>query len=197
MRIVIGEDEVLLRDAIARMLTGAGHEVVGVAGDGPGLVRRAQTARPALVIADVRMPPTRSDEGLRAVREIRAARPGTPVLVISHHLQVRYAVELLTLGVRATGYLLKQRLADSAQFLSSIREIADGGTVLDPEVMSVMRARLRAAGRLGRRARPPHRRARRRRVRGSRERRQGASVNVSVALPSRCCTDVHVPRRPA
>lgn len=147
MRIVIGEDEVLLRDAIARMLTGAGHEVVGVAGDGPGLVRRAQTARPALVIADVRMPPTRSDEGLRAVREIRAARPGTPVLVISHHLQVRYAVELLTLGVRATGYLLKQRLADSAQFLSSIREIADGGTVLDPEVMSVMRARLRTAGR--------------------------------------------------
>ena len=134
MRIVIGEDEVLLRDALARMLTGAGHEVVGVAGDGPGLVRRAQTARPALVIADVRMPPTRSDEGLRAVREIRAARPGTPVLVISHHLQVRYAVELLTLGVRATGYLLKQRLADSAQFLSSIREIADGGTVLDPEV---------------------------------------------------------------
>ena len=147
MRIVIGEDEVLLRDAIARMLTGAGHEVVGVAGDGPGLVRRAQTARPALVIADVRMPPTRSDEGLRAVREIRADRPGIPVLVISHHLQVRYAVELLTLGVRATGYLLKQRLGNSAQFLSSIREIADGGTVLDPEVMSVMRARLRTAGR--------------------------------------------------
>jgi DNA-binding NarL/FixJ family response regulator len=147
MRIVIGEDEVLLRDAIARMLTGAGHEVVGMAGDGPGLVRRAATARPALVIADVRMPPTQRDEGLRAVREIRAARPGAPVLVISHHLQVRYAVELLALDVRATGYLLKQRLADSAQFLASIREIADGGTVLDPEVLSVMLARLRAAGR--------------------------------------------------
>ena len=147
MRIVIGEDEVLLRDAIARMLTGAGHEVVGMAGDGPALVQRAASARPSLVIADVRMPPTQRDEGLRAVRDIRAARPGTPVLVISHHLQVRYAVELLTLGVRATGYLLKQRLADSAQFLSSIREIADGGTVLDPEVMSVMRARLRTAGR--------------------------------------------------
>ena len=147
MRIVIGEDEVLLRDAIARMLTGAGHEVVGMADDGPGLVQRAATARPALVIADVRMPPTQRDEGLRAVREIRAARPCAPVLVISHHLQVRYAVELLALGVRATGYLLKQRLADSAQFLASIREIADGGTVLDPEVMTVMLARLRAAGR--------------------------------------------------
>ena len=147
MRIVIGEDEVLLRDAIARMLTGAGHEVVGMAGDGPCLVQRAATARPALVIADVRMPPTQRDEGLRAVREIRAARPGTPVLVISHHLQVRSAVELLALGVRATGYLLKQRLADSAEFLASIREIADGGTVLDPEVMTVMLARLRAAGR--------------------------------------------------
>ena len=147
MRIVIGEDEVLLRDAIARMLTGAGHEVVGMAGDGPALVQRAASARPSLVIADVRMPPTQRDEGLRAVREIRAASPGTPVLVISHHLQVRYAVELLALGVRATGYLLKQRMADSAQFLSSIREIAGGGTVLDPEVMSVMLARLRAAGR--------------------------------------------------
>jgi len=128
-------------------LMAEGRSNAGIAGDGPGLVRQAQTARPALVIADVRMPPTRSDEGLRAVREIRAATPGTPVLVISHHLQVRYAVELLALGVRATGYLLKQRLADSAQFLSSIREIADGGTVLDPEVMSVMLARLRAAGR--------------------------------------------------
>src|SRR6478735_619129 len=105
MRIVIGEDEVLLRDALVRMLTGAGHEVVGVAGDGPGLVRRAQTDRPELVVADVRMPPTRSDEGLRAVRVIRAGVPGMPVLVISHHLHVRYAVELLTMGVRATGYL--------------------------------------------------------------------------------------------
>jgi DNA-binding NarL/FixJ family response regulator len=147
MRIVIGEDEVLLREAPVRMLTGAGHEVVGVAGDGPGLVRRARTDRPALVIADVRMPPSQRDEGLRAVRAIRAARPGTPILVISHHLQVRYAVELLTLGGRATGYLLKQRMADSAQFLASIREIADGGTVLDPEVIAVMVARLRAAGR--------------------------------------------------
>jgi len=147
MRIVIGEDEVLLRDALVRMLTGAGHQVVGVAGDGPGLVRRAQTDRPELVIADVRMPPTRSDEGLRAVRVIRAGVPGMPVLVISHHLHVRYAVELLTMGVRATGYLLKQRMADSAQFLASVREIADGGTVLDPEVVAVMVARLRAAGR--------------------------------------------------
>ncbi len=147
MRIVIGEDEVLLRDALVRMLTGAGHEVVGVTGDGPGLVRRAQTDRPELVIADVRMPPTRSDEGLRAVRVIRAGVPGMPVLVISHHLHVRYAVELLTMGVRATGYLLKQRMADSAQFLASVREIADGGTVLDPEVVAVMVARLRAAGR--------------------------------------------------
>ena len=147
MRIVIGEDEVLLRDALVRMLTGAGHQVVGVAGDGPGLVRRAQTDRPELVVADVRMPPTRSDEGLRAVRVIRAGVPGMPVLVISHHLHVRYAVELLTMGVRATGYLLKQRIADSAQFLASVREIADGGTVLDPEVVAVMVARLRAAGR--------------------------------------------------
>jgi DNA-binding NarL/FixJ family response regulator len=147
MRIVIGEDEVLLRDALERLLTDAGHDVVGSAGDGPGLLREARAEHPDLVIADVRMPPSQRDEGLRAAHEIRMAAPGTAILVLSHHLQVRYAVELLTLGGRATGYLLKQRMADSAQFLASIREIADGGTVLDPEVIAVMVARLRAAGR--------------------------------------------------
>ena len=144
MRIVIGEDEALLREALAGLLTGAGHDVVGMAGDGPGLVRRAEAQRPELVIADVRMPPTQRDEGLRAARDIRAAAPATAILVLSHHLQVRYAVELLALGPRATGYLLKQRMADSARFLSSIGEIAAGGTVLDAELDVLAVARFAA-----------------------------------------------------
>jgi DNA-binding NarL/FixJ family response regulator len=144
MRIVIGEDEVLLRDALEHLLTGAGHDVVGSAGDGPELVRQALTARPELVIADVRMPSSQRDEGLRAAHQIRAAAPATAILVLSHHLQVRYAVELLAADARGVGYLLKQRMAEVERFLAALDEIGAGGTVIDAEVVAVMMARLRA-----------------------------------------------------
>jgi DNA-binding NarL/FixJ family response regulator len=145
MRIVIGEDEVSLRDALEHVLTNAGHDVVGTAGDGPELVRQARVEHPELVIADVRMPPSQRDEGLRAAHEIRAGAPATAVLVLSHHLQVRYAVELLAAGARGVGYLLKQRMADVERFLAAIDQIGAGGTVIDAEVVAVMIGRLRAA----------------------------------------------------
>jgi DNA-binding NarL/FixJ family response regulator len=145
MRIVIGEDEVVLRDTLERLLIDAGHDVVGTAGDGPELVRQARVEQPELVIADVRMPPSQRDEGLRAVHEIRARAPATPILVLSHHLQVRYAVELLAADARGVGYLLKQRMADVERFLSTLDQIGAGGTVIDAEVVAVMVGRLRAA----------------------------------------------------
>jgi len=143
MRIVIGEDEVLLRDALERLLGDAGHAVVGAAGDGEDLVRQALDERPELVIADVRMPPTQRDEGLRAAHEIRTCVPGTAILVLSHHLQVRYAVELLATDARGVGYLLKQRMADVERFLSALDRIGAGGTVIDAEVVAVLVGRLR------------------------------------------------------
>jgi DNA-binding NarL/FixJ family response regulator len=145
MRIVIGEDEVLLREALEHLLTNAGHDVVGTAGDGPEFVRQARVQHPELVIADVRMPPSQRDEGLRAAHEIRAGAPATAILVLSHHLQVRYAVELLAAGARGVGYLLKQRMADVERFLATVDEIGAGGTVIDAEVVAVMIGRLRAA----------------------------------------------------
>ena len=145
MRILIADDEVLLRDALERLLLAAGHDVVGTAGDGPGLVRQALGVDPELVIADVRMPPSQQDEGLRAALQIRARTPATAILVLSHHLQVRYAVELLAADARGVGYLLKQRMADVERFLSALDQIGAGGTVIDAEVAGVMIARLRAA----------------------------------------------------
>jgi DNA-binding NarL/FixJ family response regulator len=145
MRVLIAEDEVPLRDALERLLVDAGHDVVGTAGDGPELVRQALVVDPELVIADVRMPPSQRDEGLRAAQEIRAVAPATAVLVLSHHLQVRYAVELLAVDARGVGYLLKQRMADVDRFLSALHRIGAGGTVIDAEVVAVMIARLRAA----------------------------------------------------
>jgi DNA-binding NarL/FixJ family response regulator len=144
MRIVIGEDQALFRDGLEHLLADAGHDVVGSAEDGPGLVRRARAAHPELVVADVRMPPSQRDEGLRAAREIRAAAPGTAVLVISHHLQVSYAVELLAGDAHGVGYLLKQRVAEVKPFLAALDTIRRGGTVIDPEVVAAMIRRLHA-----------------------------------------------------
>jgi len=144
MRILIADDEVLLRDVLERLLIDAGHDVVGTAGDGPDLVRQALVVDPELVIADVRMPPSQRDEGLRAALQIRARSPATAILVLSHHLQVRYAVELLAADARGVGYLLKQRMADVERFLSALDQIGAGGTVIDAEVAGVMVARLRA-----------------------------------------------------
>ena len=138
MRIVIGEDQAFFRDGLERLLVGAGHDVVGSSGDGPGLVRRARATRPELVVADMRMPPCQRDEGLRAAREIRAASPGTAVMLISHHLQVSYAVELLAGDAHGVGYLLKQRVAEVERFLAALETIRRGGTVIDPEVVAAM-----------------------------------------------------------
>jgi DNA-binding NarL/FixJ family response regulator len=141
MRIVIGEDQLLLREGLARLLEEEGHEVVGSAGDGPGLVRKAKAHRPDLVIADVRMPPSQTDEGVRAALEIRDAEPEIGILVLSHHVEVRYAVELLSDNAGGVGYLLKQRVADLDRFFAALERIATGGSVIDPEVVSAMLGR--------------------------------------------------------
>jgi DNA-binding NarL/FixJ family response regulator len=143
MRIVIGEDQLLLREGLARLLEDEDHEVVGTAGDGPDLVRKALAHRPDLVIADVRMPPSGRDEGLRAAVEIRAATPEIAILVLSHHVEVRYAIELLSADARAVGYLLKQRVADLDRFFAALEQIRAGGSVIDPEVVSAMLSRAR------------------------------------------------------
>jgi DNA-binding NarL/FixJ family response regulator len=143
MRIVIGEDQLLLREGLARLLEEEGHEVVGSAGDGPDMVRKAKAHRPDLVIADVRMPPSQTDEGLRGALEIRDAEPEIGILVLSHHVEVRYAVELLSENASGVGYLLKQRVADLDRFFAALERIAAGGSVIDPEVVSAMLGRAR------------------------------------------------------
>ena len=141
MRIVIGEDQVLLREGLVRLLEEQGHEVVGSAGDGPDMVRKAKAHRPDIVIADVRMPPSQTDEGMRAALEIRAAEPSIGILVLSHHVEVRYALELLAHDATGVGYLLKQRVADLDRFFAALERINAGGSVIDPEVVSAMLGR--------------------------------------------------------
>ena len=141
MRIVIGEDQLLLREGLIRLLEEQGHEVVGSAGDGPDLVRKAKAHQPDLAIADVRMPPSNTDEGLRAALEIRAAAPQIGILVLSHHVEVRYAVELLSEDASGVGYLLKQRVADLDRFFAALDQIHAGGSVIDPEVVSALLGR--------------------------------------------------------
>ena len=143
MRIVIGEDQVLLREGLIRLLEEEGHEVAGSAGDGPDLVRKAKAHRPDLVIADVRMPPSQTDEGLRAALEIRASESGIGILVLSHHVEVRYALELFSEDASGIGYLLKQRVADLDRFFEALERIHAGGSVIDPEVVAAMLGRTR------------------------------------------------------
>ena len=150
MRIVLGEDSLLLREGLARLLEGTGHEVVGQAGDAEDLLRKAGAHKPELVIVDVRMPPTFSDEGIRAALEIRARRPGTPVLVLSEYVESSYALELFADGTDGLGYLLKQRVSDLDRFLDAVGRVAAGGSALDPEVVSHLLGRQRAGDPLGR-----------------------------------------------
>jgi DNA-binding NarL/FixJ family response regulator len=127
-----------------RLLTEQGHDVVAVVGDGESLVTAAAEHRPDVSIVDVRMPPTHADEGLRAAVRIRAARPGAPVLVLSQYVEMSYADDLLADRRGAIGYLLKDRVADIAQFLEALERVAAGGTVLDPEVVAQLLVRRRA-----------------------------------------------------
>ena len=150
MRIVLGEDSLLLREGLARLLEGTGHEVVGQAGDAEDLLRKAGAHKPDVVIVDVRMPPTFSDEGIRAALEIRARRPGTPVLVLSEYVESSYALELFADGTDGLGYLLKQRVSDLDRFLDAVERVAAGGSALDPEVVSHLLGRHRAGDPLGR-----------------------------------------------
>jgi DNA-binding NarL/FixJ family response regulator len=150
VRIVLGEDSLLLREGLARVLEATGHEVVGQAGDAEDLLRKAGAHKPDLVIVDVRMPPTFSDEGIRAALEIRARRPGTPVLVLSEYLESNYALELFADGTDGLGYLLKQRVSDLDRFLDAVTRVAGGGSALDPEVVSHLLGRHRSGDPLGR-----------------------------------------------
>ena len=144
MRVVLAEDSVLLREGLVRLLEEAGTEVVAAVGDGPSLVRAVREHRPDVAGVDVRMPPTHTDEGLRAAVEARSAVPGTAVLVLSQYVEVAYADELLADGAGGVGYLLKDRVADVDTFLSALEDVAGGGTVLDPQVVAQLFARRRA-----------------------------------------------------
>ena len=148
MRVVIAEDSVLLREGIARLLIDAGCDVAARVGSGPELIAAVAEHRPDVSIVDVRMPPGFRDEGLRAAIEARTRQPGTPILVLSQYVEERYAAELLATGDEGVGYLLKDRVADVADFVAAVRQVAGGGTVLDPEVVAQLVTRRRRDDRL-------------------------------------------------
>ena len=141
MRVVIAEDLALLREGIASLLKDEGHEVPAAVGDGDALLTAAAECQPDLAIVDVRMPPTQTDEGLRAAIELRRRQPEVAILILSQYVEERYATELLSAGSRGVGYLLKDRVADVSEFMSAVRRVAAGGTAIDPEVVSQLLSR--------------------------------------------------------
>jgi DNA-binding NarL/FixJ family response regulator len=141
IRIVVGEDETLVREGVVRILERAGFEVVGVATNADDLIRKAAGHHPNVVIADIEMPPDMTDDGLRAVQRIRAAQPGVGVIVLSQYLDRRYALELVGDGAQGVGYLLKERVGDMKLFVDAVRRVADGGSALDPDVVQRMVSR--------------------------------------------------------
>ncbi|HEY9566095.1 MAG TPA: response regulator transcription factor [Nocardioides sp.] len=143
MRIVIADDSLLLREGLQLLLTEAGHDVVASVGDGPSLVAAALEHRPDISIVDVRMPPSHTDEGLRAAVEVRRSWPAAPVMVLSQYVEASYADELLAGGQGAIGYLLKDRVSDIDDFLGALARVADGGTAMDPMVISTLMRRSR------------------------------------------------------
>ena len=143
LRVVVADDSVLLREGVARLLEDGGFEIVGRAGDADELLLKVRSYSPDVAIVDIRMPPTHTDEGLRAAAEIRAKHPGTGVLVLSQHLESAYALELFQESAEGLGYLLKDRVADIDAFRSAVRRVAEGGSVLDPEVVSRLVGRRR------------------------------------------------------
>jgi DNA-binding NarL/FixJ family response regulator len=136
MRVAVADDAVILREGLARLLDEAGFEVVGLAANAEELYQVVDAERPDVAIIDIRMPPTHTDEGLRAAREIRSRWPGTGILVLSQHVQPAYAVELLSSGTSGVGYLLKDRVSNLADLCTSVRQIGEGGSVLDPTVVA-------------------------------------------------------------
>lgn len=143
MRLIIAEDSVLLRAGLERLLVDAGHEIVGSLGTAEELVSLAAQVRPDLALVDVRMPPTFTDEGIRAALVLRDQFPDVAILVLSQYVEERYASELIATTTRGLGYLLKERVADVEDFLAAVETVAAGGTVLDPEVVAQIVVRSR------------------------------------------------------
>ncbi|MEV6875972.1 response regulator transcription factor [Amycolatopsis sp. NPDC051128] len=143
MRVVIAEDSVLLRAGVQSLLADVGIETAAAVANGDDLLVAIREHRPDLVIADVRMPPTFTDEGLRAALAARKEIPGLPVLVVSQYVEGSYAVDLIAEGTSGVGYLLKERVADVADFLEAVRRVAGGGSAIDPDVVAQMLARSR------------------------------------------------------
>jgi DNA-binding NarL/FixJ family response regulator len=143
VRVVLADDSVLLREGIARLLGEAGFEVVGQAGDAEDLLRKVRAHKPDVAVVDVRMPPTHTDEGLRAAVQIRRELPGTGVLVLSQVVEEAYALELVAENAEGVGYLLKDRVADLDRFADAVRRVAEGGSALDPEVVAQLLGRRR------------------------------------------------------
>jgi DNA-binding NarL/FixJ family response regulator len=143
MRVVVADDAVILREGLARLLTEAGFEVVGLAGDAEELFTLVEQLHPQVAIVDIRMPPTHTDEGLRAAKGIRERWPNTGVLVLSQHVRASYALELLSDGTDGIGYLLKERVSDLGELASSVERIGSGGSALDPAVVEQLVGRPR------------------------------------------------------
>ena len=150
MRVVLADDSVLLREGIARLLEDAGFEVVGQADNAEQLLLKVRSYSPDVAIVDIRMPPTHTDEGLRAAREIREKHPGTAVLVLSQYVESEYALDLLSESAEGVGYLLKDRVADIAEFAAAVRRVGEGGSALDPAVVSQLVGRSRKDDPVGR-----------------------------------------------
>ena len=144
MRVVVADDSVLMREGIVRLLEEAGHEVVAQAGDAEDLTRKVRAHKPDVAVIDIRMPPTNTDDGLRAALALRAELPDTGVLVLSQYVEEGYAVDLLSEGGAGVGYLLKDRVADVRLFTDAVARVAEGGSALDPEVVSHMLQRKRS-----------------------------------------------------
>ena len=143
MRVVLADDSVLLREGIARLLEEAGFDVVGQAGTAEELMLKVRSYSPDVALVDIRMPPTHTDEGLRAAREIREKHPATGVLVLSQYVEAEYALDLLAESAEGVGYLLKDRVSDVAEFAAAVRRVGEGGSALDPEVVAQLVGRRR------------------------------------------------------
>jgi DNA-binding NarL/FixJ family response regulator len=146
LRVVIGEDDVLLREGIARLLAEAGHEVVAQTGDADDFLRRTLAHRPDVAVVDVQMPPRREDDGLQAARTLRDTLPETGVLVLSQFYEESYALDLIGDRPEGVGYLLKERVGDVSAFVDAVSRVASGGSALDPEIVGRMLGRRRSAG---------------------------------------------------
>ncbi|WP_157253741.1 response regulator [Nonomuraea typhae] len=141
MRVILAEDSTLLREGLVRLLLEEGHEVPAAVGDGQALIEAVAAHEPEIVVVDVRMPPTHTDEGLRAALEIRKRWPSVKVLVLSQYVEKKYATELMTGSVDGVGYLLKDRVAQVADFLDALERVGEGGAAFDPEVVRQLLAR--------------------------------------------------------